>query len=31
MMLAPIAAWMATSNIWRGIISRILAATARPR
>ena len=31
MMLAPIAAWIATSYIWRGISSRIFATTARPR
>ena len=31
MMLAPIAAWIATSNIWRGISSRIFATTSRPR
>jgi hypothetical protein len=31
MMLAPMAAWIATSYIWRGISSRILATTARPR
>ncbi len=30
-MLAPMAAWMATSNIWRLMISRIFATTARPR
>src|SRR5690606_33181947 len=27
----PMAAWMATSNICRGMSSRIFAATARPR
>ena len=29
--LAPMAAWMATSNIWRGMSSRIFETRARPR
>ena len=29
--LLPIDAWMATSNIWRGMSSRIFDARARPR
>ncbi|MNT25481.1 hypothetical protein D3C72_1610000 [compost metagenome] len=31
MIFEPIAAWIATSYIWRGMISRIFAATSRPR
>jgi hypothetical protein len=31
MIRVPIAAWIATSNICRGISSRIFAASARPR
>jgi hypothetical protein len=31
MMRPPMAAWIATSNIWRGMSSRIFAASARPR
>ena len=31
MTLLPIAAWMATSNIWRGMSSFSFSASARPR